>query len=266
MGTVLVGLGLITSLAVAVSASSHAQPTLSPLDESDDIIVPDDGFVPYIAPTIDPNIIDMKDQMRSAYQPTVSQGLIPVIILVTDTPVIILVTGTPVPISIPKRIVIPAIELDAPVVDATLKTIVYLGKTYPQWKLPNSFTAGWAPTSASLGTIGNAVFFGHHNSHGEVFAHLVDLQVNDLIEIYSDERKFTYLVVLKMILLERNEPVDIRLQNARWILPSEDERLTLLTCWPSTSNTHRLIIVAIPVSADNLENYPVIPRLTPLAP
>ena len=257
MGIVLVGLGLIISLTAVFSGGSHAQPTISPFNQTDDIIVPDKGFVPYIAPTIDPNRMDLKDRMQLAYQPTVSQGLVPVII-----PLI----GTPVPISIPNRIVIPAIQLDAPVVAATLRTIVYLGTTYPQWKVPNLFTAGWASTSASLGTIGNTVLFGHHNSHGEVFAHLVDLQVNDLIEIYSGERKFTYIVALKMILRERNEPVDLRLQNARWILPSEDERLTLLTCWPYTSNTHRLIIVAIPVSTDSLENYLVIPGLTPLAP
>ena len=37
------------------------------------------------------------------------------------------------------------------------------------------------------------------------------------------------------------------MENAAWIMPSEDERLTLVTCWPYTSNTHRLIIVARPV-------------------
>jgi sortase A len=178
----------------------------------------------------------------------------------------LLLTGTPIPTWVPDRIVIPAIQLDAPAVPATLRTIAYLGKNYPQWKVPNFFAAGWAPTSASLGVIGNTVLFGHHNADGEVFAHLVDLQVGDLIVVYSGERKFTYAVALKMILPERNEPVDIRLQNARWILPSADERLTLLTCWPYASNTHRLIIVAIPISADNLKNYPLIPRLTPLPP
>lgn len=40
--------------------------------------------------------------------------------------------------------------------------------------------------------------------------------------------------------------VDVRMDNARWILPSTDERLTLVTCWPAKSNTHRLIIVASP--------------------
>ena len=38
-----------------------------------------------------------------------------------------------------------------------------------------------------------------------------------------------------------------RLQNARWIAATADERLTLVTCWPNTTNSHRLIIVAEPV-------------------
>lgn len=50
-----------------------------------------------------------------------------------------------------------------------------------------------------------------------------------------------------MIFPERDVPFETRLENARWILPSEDERITLITCWPYFSNTHRLIIVARPV-------------------
>jgi sortase A len=50
-----------------------------------------------------------------------------------------------------------------------------------------------------------------------------------------------------MILPEKYQEIDVRMDNARWILPSDDERLTLVTCWPATSNTHRLIIVARPL-------------------
>jgi sortase A len=37
-----------------------------------------------------------------------------------------------------------------------------------------------------------------------------------------------------------------RLENARWIGPFPDERLTLVTCWPYTNNTHRVIVIAKP--------------------
>jgi sortase A len=255
VGSFLVGLGLIVSLSPVVTGILDPQPTLSPFDETDDIIAPEQGFAPIvITPTLPP-LTNLKDQVQSATQETGQNQA-------TPTPAS---TVTPVPIWVPDRIVIPAIQLDAPVVSTTLRTIAYLGKNYPQWKVPDFFAAGWAPTSASLGVMSNTVLFGHHNTEGEVFAHLVDLQLDDLLILYSGEREFAYIVALKMILPERNQPVDIRLQNARWILPSSDERLTLLTCWPYVSNTHRLIIVAIPISLDDVKDYPVTPRFTPQA-
>jgi sortase (surface protein transpeptidase) len=47
-----------------------------------------------------------------------------------------------------------------------------------------------------------------------------------------------------MILPERFQEIDLRMSNAQWILPSEDHRLTLISCWPYESNTHRVIVVA----------------------
>ena len=43
------------------------------------------------------------------------------------------------------------------------------------------------------------------------------------------------------------EPLDVRQANARWILPTTDERVTLITCWPYESNSHRLVVIALPV-------------------
>ena len=37
-----------------------------------------------------------------------------------------------------------------------------------------------------------------------------------------------------------------RIANGQYILPTEDERITLVTCWPPTNNTHRLIVIARP--------------------
>lgn len=251
-GIVLAVQGAIISLNTAVDTIANPSPTLSPFDQSDDdVISPDDGFAPLLVPT-QPIATDLKNREQPTPSAASSHGV------AGFTPQV------PALVWIPNRIVIPAIQLDAPIFPAEIKTIAYMGKNYPQWKVPNFFAAGWASTSASLGVVGNTVLFGHHNADGEVFAHLVDLKTDDLITVYSGEKEFTYLVVIKMILPERNQPVDIRLQNASWILPSTDERLTLLTCWPYTTNTHRLIIVAIPVNVGTLKNYPFKPRLTPL--
>jgi sortase A len=51
----------------------------------------------------------------------------------------------------------------------------------------------------------------------------------------------------KLILKEKGEPPEVREQNTAWIAPTEDERLTMVTCWPYTNNTHRLVIVAKPI-------------------
>jgi sortase A len=120
------------------------------------------------------------------------------------------------------------------------------GQQILQWDVPDQYVAGWHDTSAQLGEIGNTVLNGHHNSHGEVFGRLVDLEVGDQIRVYSSEGIFYYSVNNKMILPEKYQQLNTRMENSRWILPSEDERLTLVTCWPYQTNTHRLIIVAQP--------------------
>ncbi len=149
-------------------------------------------------------------------------------------------------IAIPERIVIPRIELDAPVELSASQKIRIAGKVYYQWLAPDRFAAGWQTNSAYPGEKGNTVLNGHHNISGKVFAHLVDLNIGDSIDLYAGETVYHYIIVNKLILPERDVPVEQRLENARWLARSEDERLTLITCWPATSNTHRLIIVAIP--------------------
>ncbi len=73
---------------------------------------------------------------------------------------------------------------------------------------------------------------------------------------YNPLVSFVYQVTERLILPERDQPVEVRLENARWIGPSEDERLTLITCWPEDSNTHRLIVVAEPLSVDRIPDDP----------
>ena len=149
---------------------------------------------------------------------------------------------------IPDRIVIPAIELGAPILYAKSKELDYQGQTYDQWLAPNSFAAGWHFTSARLGDTGNLVLDGHHNVYGKVFGRLYELEEGDLIRVYSGSFYMKFVVTNKLILPEKNTSLATRLDNARWILPTDDQRLTLVTCWPQDSNTHRLIIAASPAS------------------
>jgi LPXTG-site transpeptidase (sortase) family protein len=147
---------------------------------------------------------------------------------------------------IPDRLVIPSISLDAPIVPTKVKKVDFEGQTYYQWIAPNQLAVGWHDSSALLGLPGNTVLNGHHNVYGKVFKDLVKLHEGDLINVYSGDQVFKYRVALAMLLPERFKTLTVRLENARWILPTDDERLTLITCWPADSNTHRVVIVALP--------------------
>jgi sortase A len=148
---------------------------------------------------------------------------------------------------IPDRIIIPAIHLDAPVVQSDKTSVELRDQWFEQWTVPNEFAAGWQANSAPLGMAGNTVLGGHHNEYGKVFEHLVELNIGDLIYVYSGKVTFVYRVVDKLLLPERDVSLEIRKANAEWIAPTTDERLTLVTCWPKRSNTHRVIVVAEPV-------------------
>lgn len=156
-------------------------------------------------------------------------------------------TATPVPSAVPGWIVIPSIGLDAPVIVSHTKMVVVGKHTFAQWEAPNLRAAGWQESSALLGEPGNTVLNGHHNVYGEVFGRLYELSQGDEIIMYSGNRDFHYAVSQVMKLEERNASLKQRLENARWVLPSSDERLTLVTCWPPISNTFRLIVVAVPL-------------------
>ena len=147
---------------------------------------------------------------------------------------------------IPLRLIIPAIEMEAPILPAEAEVVAIAGKSYQVWRAPDQFAAGWHVTSATLGVIGNTVLNGHHNVKGEVFKRLVDLNPGDVVIVESESASHHYVILNRMILPEKYAPLAERIANAQWILPSEDERLTLITCWPYESNTHRLILVARP--------------------
>lgn len=173
-------------------------------------------------------------------------GFLPLNVEVTETEKV-----TPEPTKesdvLPVRIVIPSIDLDADIINAQQKELVQGDKTYIQWLAPDEFAVGWHFDSAFLGQTGNTVLNGHHNVFGKVFENLDKLVSGDEIYMYgNDSYEYKYVVSNTMILPERDVSIEIRLENARWILPSEDERITLITCWPYFSNTHRLIIVARP--------------------
>lgn len=150
----------------------------------------------------------------------------------------------------PQRIVIPSIDVDAPVSEVGLIAAQSGQEAVFQWQVPENYEAGWHNTSAPLGETGNTVLNGHHNIFGEVFGRLEDLEVGSEILVYDADSPHTFTVAEIEILPERDQPLDVRQENAQWIQPTDDVRLTLVTCWPYTDNSHRLVVVAYPTHSN----------------
>jgi sortase A len=109
------------------------------------------------------------------------------------------------------------------------------------------YAAGWHINSVLPGAKGNAVFSGHNNIGGAVFRNLDKLKPGDAIEVWlDDEQRVTYLVDEVTIVQETFASAEQRVHNAAMIAATADERLTLVTCWPADSNTHRVFVVARP--------------------
>lgn len=138
------------------------------------------------------------------------------------------------------------IDLDVPVIEMGWSVIEEDGQQVSEWDVPEWRAAGWLKTSAPVGAIGNTVLEGHQDIDGRVFEDLEKLKEGDAITVQTDLFTRNYVIAFRTIVPEKDQPLEVRRENARWIGPSNDERLTLVTCWPRNNNTHRLILVALP--------------------
>lgn len=98
--------------------------------------------------------------------------------------------------------------------------------------------AGWIPETAPIGETGNAVIAGHRSyTYGRQFNRLAELQPGDMIEytpIGGESMTFTVTELLTI------EPGDL----AALEQPEDKRLLTLYTCTPIRTATHRLLVRA----------------------
>ncbi len=147
----------------------------------------------------------------------------------------------------PIRLVIPSIRVDSPVVNVSLVTTVRRGRLVSTWQVARN-AVGFHSTSALPGTLGNTVMSGHNNAWGRVFRDLIRVKRGDEIEVHTRKRVLRYRVEEKLLVRQTGATADQRRRNATWIGPTDDERLTLVSCWPYRRPTHRLIIIARPIA------------------
>ena len=101
-------------------------------------------------------------------------------------------TPAPIPFRPITRVAIPSISLDAASVPAQL---IKRGGSIT-WEVP-SFKIGHAQDTAGAGRAGNAVLVGHVTSRnmGNVFEHLGQVRVGDVVQAFNAQQRFDYRVV-----------------------------------------------------------------------
>lgn len=147
---------------------------------------------------------------------------------------------------VPERIWIDTLKVDALIQPVGPGRRVAPGAV--EWTAPNNKNVGWHDYSGRLGEGKNIVLNGHNNIYGGVFRKLYTLKPGDEIRLAGGDRQFVYRVEEVKILRERDQPLAVRIANAQHIQPMNDDRLTLVSCWPEWSNTHRVIVIARPVA------------------
>jgi sortase A len=154
-------------------------------------------------------------------------------------------TVPPPAYSSPVRIRIPSINLDADVVEVEYDPNEASEGMANLWDVAD-WAAGFHLGSAYPGHRGNIVIAGHNNIRGRVFRHLLDLLPGDDIYLYADGQEYHYQVTQRLLLKEQGMPPEVQRENAKWIEPTLDERLTLVSCWPFIRPDHRVVVVARP--------------------
>jgi len=98
--------------------------------------------------------------------------------------------------------------------------------------------AGQVSGTTKLGDIGNAALAAHRShTYGRMFNRLDELEIGDKIIVETKDGTFEYTVYKKHVV----EPTDLSVLNKN----NKDRVLTLITCTPIYTATHRLIIHAV---------------------
>ena len=127
---------------------------------------------------------------------------------------------TPGPRS-PTRIVIPAINLDWPVVE---------GDSWEELKQGIGHRVG----SSNPGERGNLVLSGHNDVYGEPFRYLENLEIGKEVMVYAGANAFRYIIKARRVVA----PNDLSV-----LATSRNPIITLITCTPYRVDTMRLIVI-----------------------
>ena len=160
-------------------------------------------------------------------------------------------TPTPQPPAPPIRLLIPALDIDTPVVPVTNRLVDMNGQFVQVWETAD-YAAGYHDNGVRPGERGNLIISGHNNIKGQVFRPLSALGEPDVpfpkgalvYVVDAVGRVFVYRFEEMVKLKEAGATLEQRIENGRWLANTSDPVLTLVTCWPLNSNTHRIVVRA----------------------
>lgn len=150
------------------------------------------------------------------------------------------------------RMVIPAIGVDKKVVEVGWAIEQQDdGQQVAVWDV-DKYRVGHHQGTSNPGGGGNVVLAGHSGGRAYPFNDIFYLKQGDRVELYSNGELYEYTVSDHILVDEVGQPLEKRLENARYIEPTDEEIVTMVACWPLTGPDkfkQRIIIRARPVGA-----------------
>ena len=197
------GVSLLRNLNREVAASLQ-QPTLTPTALIMAVVLPSGHTPPNSPDGAQPNIAEIPEHLQ---------------------PLVQSMDALPLPTSGPEqavRIQIPAIDVDAPIVQ---------GDNWEQLKKGVGQHSG----TPGPGVDGNVVLSAHNDVYGEIFRNLDQLQKGDEVILFTDKQAYTYKV--QKILFVEPTSVDVLAQTTEPVV-------TLISCYPYMVDNQRIVVVA----------------------
>lgn len=201
VGVLANGFGLLRMLNQEVAAALQQQ-TLTPTPLITAVVLPGGHTPPTAAGGAQFNEAEIPEHLR------------PLVQSIANVPV-----PTPGPQQ-PVRIQIPAIDVDAPVVQ---------GDSWEQLKKGVGHHIG----SANPGQNGNLVLTAHNDVFGEIFRDLDRLVPGDIVIVYTLQRQYIYVVTETRIIA----PTEVEVMQ-----PTADASITLISCYPYMVDNQRIVV------------------------
>ena len=203
VGVLISGLGILRDLNEEV-ASALIQETFTPTPLVMAVVLPSGHTPPDAQGRTQPNVAEIPGHLLPIFQ---AQANIPV--------------PTPAPDQA-IRIQIPALEIDAPVVQ---------GDGWEQLKKG----VGQNISSANPGQNGNVVLSAHNDVYGEIFRYLDKLAPGDQVILYTQQRQFVYVVDRTVLV----EPTAVEVMAS-----TGSPTVTLISCYPYLVDKQRIVVFA----------------------